>query len=117
MINPGSQPVDGAREELAAANLATFWAELREQAALESETRRTGGEVGEPVQESAADRDGRFGWTVVVNGQPVQILMPGVEEAVLRGLDAQTPCLLINGEARWWSSAVYAAAALPRPGE
>ncbi|WP_143235483.1 hypothetical protein [Paractinoplanes atraurantiacus] len=115
MINPGSQPVDGAREELAAASLAAFLVELREQAALERETRGAGGEVGEPVRDSTADRDGRFGWTITVNGQPVQVLMPGLEEAVLRGLDAQTPCLLINREARWWSSAVYAAAALPRP--
>ena len=53
VINPGTLPVDDAREDLAAANLAVFLTAVGE---------RGGQLAGEPVRDPAADRDGRFGW-------------------------------------------------------
>jgi hypothetical protein len=44
----------------------------------------------------------------------MQILMPGVDQQILRGLTANAPCLLINGEHSWWNNAVYAAVPIPR---
>nr|WP_221383324.1 hypothetical protein [Actinoplanes polyasparticus] len=86
MINPGSQPVEGAREELAAANLGPFLAAVGEQG---------GAVISEPIRDMSADVDGRFAWRFEVDGMPVLLLMPGVELVRLReDLTAQAPCLL-----------------------
>ena len=113
VINPGALHVEGAREELAAANLRPFVDAVRERALLERDVRGSGGEVGEPVRDLALDRDGRFGWRLPVNGVEVSILMPGVELARLRELGASAPCLQINGSWTWWNAAVSAAVPLP----
>ena len=113
MINPGSAPVADAREELAAANLHIFVDAVREQALLEREVRGAGGEVADPVRDPDADRDGRYGWTLTVNGVKVSILMPGVHLTQLHDMGAGAPCLQINGNWWWWPSAVGAAVPLP----
>jgi hypothetical protein len=110
----GTGPVAGASEPMAAINLSAFLAAVRDQATLERDTRGTGGEVGEPVREPAADDGGRYAWTLQVNGQPVQILMPGVDLTNLRGPTSEAACLRINREWAWWSDAVYLAVPLPR---
>jgi hypothetical protein len=109
----GTAPVEGSSEEVAAANLSTFLAAVREQAAREREVRGSGGDVGEPIRDPAADQAGRFGWTVQVNGRAVHILMPGVDVAQLRGLTSEAPCLQIGQEWAWWPDAVYLAVPLP----
>ena len=53
----GTGPVDGANEHVAATNLSAFLAAVRDQAALERETRGAGGEVGEPVQAAEVHQD------------------------------------------------------------
>src|SRR5688500_14580702 len=99
MINPGTRPVDGAREDLAAANLEVFLAEVR---------RRGGEPAGGPVRDPGADRDGRFGWGLpMADGSIVRLLMPGVELIRVRDdITAEAPCLYVNGGAWWWPDAV-----------
>lgn len=93
VINPGVLPVEGAREELAAANLGTFVDAVRERARRPRFGRRGRG----AVRDFELDRDGRFGWKLPVNGVEVSILMPGVELVRLRDLGAGVPCLQVNG--------------------
>jgi hypothetical protein len=99
MINPGSLPVDGAREELAAANLDVFLAAARDRGAQFA---------GDPVRDPAADRDGRYGWDLpMVDGSMVRLLMPGAELIRVRDdLTAQAPVLYVNGGAWWWNDAM-----------
>ena len=99
MINPGSQPVDGAREELAAANLAPFVAAIVEH----------GGTVTrEPTRAAGLDADGRYGWRFEIDGMPVELLIPGVQlERVRDDLSATAPCLNVNSSWNRWQGAVY----------
>jgi hypothetical protein len=86
---------------------------VREQARLEQDDRGSGGEIGEPVRDLDVDLDGRFGWTLPVNGVEISILMPGVELTRLHDLSASALCLQINGNWWWWNDAVGAAVPLP----
>lgn len=99
MINPGSLPVEGAREELAAAALDVFLAQARERGARFA---------GDPVRDPAADRDGRYGWDLpMADGSVTRLLMPGAELTRIQGLGASAPVVLyVCGGAWWWSSAV-----------
>ncbi|MBM2618390.1 hypothetical protein JIG36_22785 [Actinoplanes sp. LDG1-06] len=111
MINPGTEPVVEAREELAVANLEAFLADVRRRAAVMDEVpirRRVAGLDGEPVRDPGADRDGRFGWDLPMSdGRVVRLLMPGAELTALRDdITAQAPCLYVNGAAWWWAGAV-----------
>ncbi|MEU7876436.1 hypothetical protein [Dactylosporangium sp. NPDC049140] len=64
-INPGSDPVEGATEGEAAANIVVFTAAVAE---------RSAGPVPEPVRVPKADADGRYGWRF----GDVLVLMPGL---------------------------------------
>ncbi|WP_199512187.1 hypothetical protein [Nucisporomicrobium flavum] len=99
MINPGTLPIDDAREDLAAANLQAF---------LDEAHRRGADHVGTPERDHGADRDGRFGWNLPMgDGTVVRLLMPGVEVTRVRDdLTASAPCLYLNGGAWWWRDAV-----------
>jgi hypothetical protein len=107
MINPGSLPIDGAREDLAAANLGVFLAAARERGAELA---------GDPVRDPAADRDGRYGWDLpMADGSVVRLLMPGVELTRVRDdLTASAPTLGVCGSAWWWNDAVGLVAAQAR---
>ncbi len=107
VINPGTLPVEDAREELAAANLEIFLAAVVE---------RGGQLAGEPVRDPAADRDGRYGWDLAMpDGTVVRLLMPGAELMRVRDdLSARAPCLYVSGEAWWWNDAVGQVAARGR---
>lgn len=107
MINPGTQPIADAREDLAAANLDAFLAAV---AARGTEL------AGAPVRDPAADRDGRFGWDLpLTDGSIVRLLMPGVDLMRVRDdLTAQSPCLYVNGGAWWWNDAVSMASGSQR---
>lgn len=99
MINPGSLPVDDAREDLAQANVDVLIAAARER----------GAELAsDPVRDPAADRDGRFGWDLpMADGTVVRLLMPGAELMRVRDdITAQAPVLYLNGGGWWWSDAV-----------
>jgi hypothetical protein len=111
MINPGTLPVEDAREDLATANLDELLTAVRARAhELEQLTfrHRTAGISGDPVRDQAADRDGRFGWDIPFSdGRVLRILMPGVELTRLHDdITAQAPCLYVNGHAWWWNDAV-----------
>ncbi|RZU46583.1 hypothetical protein EV385_6658 [Krasilnikovia cinnamomea] len=110
IINPGTQPVPDAREDLAAAALETFLAAVRERAAEleQAPIRYREARIdGEPVRVSEADQEGRFAWDVPFSdGRRVRLLIPGVELAAMQGLSAAAPCLWVGGEAVWWSDAV-----------
>ena len=76
MINPGSRPVESASESLAAENLQAF---------IDEATERGLHLADEPIRRPEADADGRYAWTVLVEGgNQVQILMPGVPLEHLR---------------------------------
>jgi hypothetical protein len=99
IINPGTQPIEDAHEDLAAANLQVFLDAARDR----------GVELGgDPVRDPDADRDGRFGWNLLMADESiVRLLMPGAELIRVRdNVTAQAPCLYLNGSAWWWDSAV-----------
>ncbi|WP_203841817.1 hypothetical protein [Winogradskya humida] len=111
MINPGTQPVEGAREKLAATALAAFLTAVRERAAELEQVpirHRVAGVDGEPVRTPATDRDGRFGWDVPISDSTtVPILIPGVEVARMRDdMSAHAPCLYVDGIPAWWGTAI-----------
>ncbi|GAB2600773.1 hypothetical protein Aab01nite_64720 [Paractinoplanes abujensis] len=111
MINPGTEPVEGAREELARANVDAFLGAVRRRAGELDDVsvkRRVAELTGEPVRDPGADRDGRFGWDLPLSdGRAVRLLMPGVDLALIRDdITAQAPCLYVNGNAWWWNGAV-----------
>ncbi|ROP21230.1 DUF4158 domain-containing protein [Couchioplanes caeruleus] len=67
MINPGTVPIDDAREDLAVSALDVFLTAVQARAAeLENAPlkRRIAGLTGEAKRDPAADRDGRFGTSV-----------------------------------------------------
>ncbi|MFI5933872.1 hypothetical protein [Actinoplanes sp. NPDC051494] len=111
MINPGTQPLDNSREDLATENLTAFLTAVSTRAThLEDITirHRVASISGEPVRDPGADCDGRFGWNLPLSdGRTVRLLMPGVELPRLRDdITAQAPCLYVNGNAWWWNDAV-----------
>lgn len=107
MINPGSLPVDGAREDRAAANLDVFLAAVRD--------RRSDALTGDPVRVPEADRDGRYGWKVPTSdGLVITVLMPGAELDRVRALGASAPVLYVNEDPWWWNDAVGLFAATAR---
>jgi hypothetical protein len=111
MINPGTAPIEGARLDLAEANLEVFLTEVGRRAAEMDEVpvrRRAAHLAGDPVRDPQADRDGRFGWDLPLSdGRAVRLLMPGADLAALRDdITAQAPCLYVNGIACWWNGAV-----------
>ncbi|MCY1139925.1 hypothetical protein OWR29_18130 [Actinoplanes sp. Pm04-4] len=111
MINPGTAPIEGARLDLAEANLEVFLTEVSRRAAEMDEVpvrRRVAHLAGDPVRDPQADRDGRFGWDLPLSdGRVVRLLMPGADLAALRDdITAQAPCLYVNGIACWWTGAV-----------
>ena len=110
----GTQPVDDADETRAGRNLDVFLAEARDRGAVLA---------GEPVRTPAADRDGRFGWSIpTADGGAVRLLMPGAELEQVRGDTAAAPCLFLNAgndppgpsDAWWWHDAVGLLAATAR---
>jgi len=114
MINPGSRPVEGASDAHAEANMRLFADAVRAGAEVGREVRPVAA-VGEPVRDESLDVDGRFGWVLPIGEQRVQVLMPGVEIATVRGLTAEAPCLRVNGEWVWWQSAAGMAIPATRP--
>ena len=113
MITPAFGPVEGAAEHHAAANMTAFMTELRERATVEGEVRGYTPQVDDLVRDESLDADGRYGWTLQVNGQQIQVLMPGVDEATLRGLTNDVPALIVNGGMAWWNDAVGHAIPIP----
>ncbi|GGQ84764.1 hypothetical protein [Couchioplanes azureus] len=116
MINPGTVPIDDAREDLAVSALDVFLTAVQARAAeLEAAPlkRRIAGITGEAKRDPAADRDGRFGWDLpLTDGRIVRLLLPGVPVELARdSVEASSPCLYVNGTAWWWSDAVNAVAA------
>ena len=76
VINPGSRPVEGATEVAAEASLRAFVAE-----AVERGLRL----AGEPERQPNADIDGRYAWSLPLQGgDRARILMPGVGLTQLR---------------------------------
>ncbi|KUL25216.1 hypothetical protein [Actinoplanes awajinensis] len=116
MINPGTQPIAQASEDLAAAALDAFLSAVRARIAevgdLEVLT-RVAEIAGEAVRDGAADRDGRYGWDLpYTDGHVVRLLIPGVPLPQMRDdITAEAPCLYVNGAAWWWSDAVGTVAA------
>jgi hypothetical protein len=111
VINPGARPLPDARENLAAANLLAFLAEVRVRAVELEEVPlrvRVHAMSGEPERAAGADLSGRFAWDVPFsNGKSVRVLIPGVPLPEIRDdLTAQAPCLYVGAEAAWWSDAV-----------
>lgn len=76
-----------------------------------------------PRRSPELDADGRFGWTIEVNGQAVKVLMSGIDGAVLRHiapgqqvggfLPGEVPALQVNGAWAWWPTAAMWAVPLP----
>ncbi|MFF5291921.1 hypothetical protein [Paractinoplanes globisporus] len=114
MINPGSRPVEGATAAQAEANMRAFIEAVRAAAEIAREVRPVAS-VGEPMREESLDADGRYGWVLPIGERLVPILMPGVDLAVLRALDAASPCLRVGSEWVWWPSAAGAAVPATRP--
>ncbi len=115
MINPGTSPLADTGEDIAAANLHTFLAAVQQRA-----TQMGGGPVTrtahltqEPVRDPAADRDGRYGWTMhFTDGHQLRLLMPDTDITGIRDdITAAAPCLYLNGHAYWWNDAVARIAA------
>jgi hypothetical protein len=102
MINPGSQPIEGATEQQAEASLAAF---------IDAATERGLGLADEPERTPDVDEGGRYGWTLrLAGGEVVRVLMPGVDLALIRDdLSAEAPCVKVNGDWWWWNGAVDAA--------
>lgn len=99
-INPGTAAVDGATEEIADANMATFLTAVLQR----------GGELaaGQPTRDPSGDHEGRFGYRLsTAGGSSIAILMPGVDLTRVRDdPSAAAPCLRVNGLAWWWNDAV-----------
>ncbi len=115
MINPGTSPLTDSQENLAADNLAAFLTAVRQRAAQigAGPVTRTADLTGEPVRDPAADRDGRYGWTLAfTDGHQLRMLMPGTDITGIRDdITAAAPCLYLNGHAYWWNDAVARTAA------
>ena len=115
MINPGTGPLDDARADLAAENVHTFLAAVRQRAPQMGggPVVRTADLTGAPVRDPAADRDGRYGWTLhFSDGHQLRLLMPGADITGIRDdITAAAPCLYLNGHAYWWNDAVARTAA------
>jgi hypothetical protein len=113
VIIPGTQAVDGAHVTVATTNMHDFVKEVQARAEVEGQTRGYTPSVGEPIRNEAADRDGRYGWVLPVNGHHQEILMPGVDLAQLRGSSLSAPCVKVNGNSWWWNDAAGSAVPLP----
>lgn len=115
MINPGTSPLADTREDLAADNVHTFLAAVQQRVPHTGggPVTRTAELAGEPVRDPAADRDGRYGWTLhFTDGRQMRLLMPGADIAEVRDdITATAPCLYLNGHAHWWDDAVARTAA------
>ncbi len=96
-INPGSGPVVGAQVELAERAIPVFVAAVLDN----------GGELsGDPQRAPELDVDGRFGWRLPTAHGVVEVLIPGVDLAVLRDPSSTSvPCLRVDGEWSWWRGA------------
>ncbi|MFI5898513.1 hypothetical protein ACIA5D_51475 [Actinoplanes sp. NPDC051513] len=114
MINPGSRPIEGATAAQAETNMRAFTDTVRAEADIARQVRPVA-TVGEPARDQALDADGRYGWILPIGEHRVSILMPGVDLAVVRALNAATPCLQVNGEWVWWHSAAGMAIPATRP--
>ncbi|GAB7053232.1 hypothetical protein [Catenuloplanes indicus] len=120
VINPGTDPVEGATEEAAAVVLAAFVKAVQEHGAVLA---------GEPVRSPDLDvhvlhggsepsADGRFGWTLTgTNGVEVPVRIPGApldivigRDALARGEGSTSPMLYVHGHATWWTYAITRAA-------
>lgn len=111
MINPGTQPIEQASEDLAIAALQELLAAVRTRTADVDDVpvlTRVAAIAGDPVRDPAADRDGRYGWDLpYTDGRIVRLLIPGVPLSAMRDdITASAPCLYINGSAWWWPAAV-----------
>jgi hypothetical protein len=111
MINPGTQPIAQASEDLAAAALQELLAAVRARIADLGEVpilTRVAAIAGDPVRDPAADRDGRYGWDLPYSdGRVVRLLIPGVPLPQIRDdITAEAPCVYINGGAWWWPAAI-----------
>ncbi|GAA0811977.1 hypothetical protein [Spirilliplanes yamanashiensis] len=115
------QPVDNADETTAAHNLVALLDAARDRGAAPA---------GDPERDPAADRGGRFAWSVPMAGEStIRILMPGVDLKQIRAMSADAPCLFPNAggespsqrDAWWWNDAVGVLASSARwstdPGE
>lgn len=115
MINPGTSPLTGTREDVAADNVHTFLAAVQQRVPQTGggPVTRTAELTGDPVRDPAADRDGRYGWTLhFTDGHQLRLLMPGTDITGVRDdITAAAPCLYLNGHAYWWNDAVARTAA------
>ncbi|GAA0494933.1 hypothetical protein Ade02nite_19470 [Paractinoplanes deccanensis] len=67
----------------------------------------------EPLRVAEADRGGRYGWDLPLEGgTTVRVLMPGRPIAELKDLSVQAPTIFVNGSAWWWNDAVNQAVPL-----
>lgn len=97
IINPGTEPVAGATEENAAANMEAFAADLRER----------GMEVTAIERHPSNDRgSGRFGFELVfADGTGTEIDMPGLSLDQVRFLGGNSrsfPRLYVDGSSWLW---------------
>lgn len=106
--------MDDGDAGIAAQNLDVFLGAARERGAVLA---------GEPVRDPAADRDGRFAWSIpLADNSVIRLLMPGVELARVRGTTADAPCLFLTAsgdppgprDAWWWPDALGLLAASAR---
>ncbi|WP_430787011.1 hypothetical protein [Actinoplanes sp. G11-F43] len=123
MITPAFGPVADATADVAAANIAAFAADVHTNATERGIALGYTPQVGEPQRDPDHDADGRFAWTITVNGATVRVLMPGVDAAVLRHvtsgqrvggyLPSDVPALRVGDSWAWWTTAAMWAAPLP----
>jgi hypothetical protein len=105
IINPGSGPVGGADPDLAHANIESFLADLRDAG-------HTAALIAPGPEE-----DGRWTFTIKVDGVAHEIEMPGIPLAKVRylGTDDQDiwdfPRLYVDGSSWVWLYALNVAAA------
>jgi len=103
IINPGSGPVRNATVEQAESNMRAFVADLAERGHQDAAIERKA-----DADYDTSDHDGRFCWTVTVDGEPsVEVQMPGIPLDQVRWLGRdqdiwQFPRLYVDDSSWIW---------------
>lgn len=123
MITPAFGPVADATEDVAAANIIAFAADVYANAAYRGAALGYDAQIAEPQRDPDRDADGRYCWTIEVNQTVVRVLMPGIDATVLRHvapgqrvagyLPGDVPALRVDDSWAWWTTAAMWAAPLP----
>ena len=107
-INPGSGPVAGASEASARANLEKFIEDLKEKGCRAEPN---------PHADFKADGQGRWETSIIVEGEEVEIDMPGLPLEKVRWLSEESgsiwdfPRLYVDGSSWIWKFALDACTA------